>query len=78
MMHLGLRYKKNSVSSSKHIEKDTSYTQFYDEHVYIPEIKLLDIRTLGREGTREFEETLYGTLTKWQSNFNLERGPLIA
>ncbi len=51
--------------------------QYYEAHAKSEEIKLLDIRTLGLvEGSAEFEVKLQEILTSWQSNFNLERGPI--
>jgi non-ribosomal peptide synthase protein (TIGR01720 family) len=63
-----LRYKKS---------QDNSYLQYYDSNALVPELKTLDIRTLNeREGSKEFDLALEKVLTDWQSNFNIEQGPI--
>jgi amino acid adenylation domain-containing protein/non-ribosomal peptide synthase protein (TIGR01720 family) len=63
-----LRYKKS---------QDNSYVQYYDSNAQVTELKILDIRTLNKkEGSKEFNSALEKVLTDWQSNFNLEQGPI--
>ena len=74
-----LRYKENKDSVKNSTKKDigTSYIQYYDNNAQLEELKTLDIRNLKtKEGTREFKKELQNILTKWQSNFNLEKGPV--
>ena len=64
-----LRYKKN--------QDLTTYTQYYDSEVEVEELKTLDIRVLGaKENSKEFEAMLQEIFTNWQSEFNLEHGPI--
>ncbi len=55
----------------------TSYEQYYDETLELESLKTLDVRTLtSSEGSKAFEDELQGILTQWQSNFDIENGPL--
>lgn len=57
--------------------KNGTCIQYYDSEAKIEELKLLDIRTLGaEEGSKKFETKLQQILASWQSNFNLEKGPI--
>ena len=65
---LRLRYKS---------DRSGSYVQYYDNDVKGLELKILDIRALeAREGGQKFQGKLIETLTKWKSEFNLEKGPI--
>ena len=65
---LRLRYK---------LHKDGNYIQYYDTNVAAEKLKTLNICTLNnREATPEFAMELQNILTNWQSNFNLEHGPM--
>ncbi|WP_299316055.1 condensation domain-containing protein, partial [uncultured Aquimarina sp.] len=49
--------------------KGEVWQQFYQSEIVFPEFKVLDIRGYEEEGINE-------VLTDWQSNFDLEEGPL--
>jgi amino acid adenylation domain-containing protein/non-ribosomal peptide synthase protein (TIGR01720 family) len=56
---------------------DGRYLQYYDVHASSEKLKKLDIRSLAfPESSSEFDAEMQSTLTAWQSNFNLEHGPL--
>jgi non-ribosomal peptide synthase protein (TIGR01720 family) len=65
---LSLRYKRAGRGR---------YIQYYDKNSKVPELKILDVSTLERkEGSEKFYKKLEDKLTKWQSEFNLEQGPM--
>ena len=69
-----LRYKKvkgQETSSSSH----NNYTQYYDSNAKAEELRILDLGTLAKEGSKEFKVQLQKILTDWQSEFDLEQGP---
>ena len=56
---------------------DSNYIQYYDSDNKIENLKILDIRSLDSgEKSTELDSKLQSILTEWQSNFNLERGPV--
>ncbi|NDA90737.1 MAG: gramicidin biosynthesis protein, partial [Alphaproteobacteria bacterium] len=58
---------------------NNNYVQYYDSSVKVEKLKILDIRTLkSQEGSKKFEIKLQNILTEWQSNFNIEKGPVYA
>ena len=66
-----LRYKFDDIINL------TTIKQYYDCSAVTEELKLLDLDSLDeREGSDGFETKLHGILTQWQSNFDLERGPM--
>ena len=73
-----LRYKKSQQNTKKRDGVNGSnYIQYYDSNSKFQDLKILDIRSLNlKEQSSEFNSILQSILTKWQSNFNLEYGPL--
>ncbi|NDB85091.1 MAG: gramicidin biosynthesis protein, partial [Alphaproteobacteria bacterium] len=73
--NLRLRYKRvNNLVSEGLV---CSYTQYYDFNDKVPGLKVLDIKTIkAKEGSKEFKNKLNEIMTKWQSGFSLEEGPL--
>jgi non-ribosomal peptide synthase protein (TIGR01720 family) len=71
-----LRYKKPiNIDSTQDL--GTNYIQYYNVNFVPEELKILDIKTLkSKEGSRKFIKQLEAILTDWQSNFDLEHGPL--
>jgi amino acid adenylation domain-containing protein/non-ribosomal peptide synthase protein (TIGR01720 family) len=65
-----LRYTKKSDDN---LGKQKIYNQFYDATSQMPGMKILDVSKL-KKASRDKE--LQRILSKWQSNFNLEKGPL--
>ncbi|MFN7096498.1 MAG: amino acid adenylation domain-containing protein, partial [Gammaproteobacteria bacterium] len=64
-----LRYRKQ--------ELDKKYIQFYDNTAPVEKLKILNIDSLNaKEENSTFADELGAILTTWQSNFNLEKGPL--
>jgi amino acid adenylation domain-containing protein/non-ribosomal peptide synthase protein (TIGR01720 family) len=62
-----LRYKKNQKG----------FQQYYKKNDKCIDIKRLDIRTLNlSENCKKFTEELENIFTHWQSEFNIETGPL--
>ena len=63
-----LRYKSNDNGTT---------SQCYDASAVVEKLKVLDIRTLGHKiGTKKFEAKLQEVLTQWQSDFDIDQGPL--
>jgi len=64
-----IKYKRND---------NNKIIAYYDKHAYVEELKILDIRTLRSSNKKsdEVNEKLQTILTKWQSEFNIEKGPL--
>lgn len=60
---LRVQYIKESIQSS------VVWKQVYQSHICIPSLKILDIRKHSREEVHDI-------LSGWQSNFELEKGPL--
>lgn len=60
------------ISYVKEIDKKTNevrWTQFYNEQIELPELKVLDV-------SKYDEAEIHSILSRWQSGFNLEEGPL--
>ncbi|WP_164503864.1 non-ribosomal peptide synthetase [Rickettsiales endosymbiont of Stachyamoeba lipophora] len=56
---------------------DGNYEQYYDSNVQAESLNILDLSKLSvQEGTEEFRLQLQQILTSWQSNFDIEKGPL--
>ncbi|CAF3669565.1 unnamed protein product [Rotaria socialis] len=58
---------------------DAKYFQYYDDSVNVPDIlrfNHLDVSSLGQSENSEI--LLHGILTKWQSQFDVQNGPLFA
>ncbi|CAF4867633.1 unnamed protein product [Rotaria socialis] len=58
---------------------DTKYCQYYDDSIHIRgllRLNRLDVRSL--EQNENSNKLLHDTLTKWQSQFDIENGPLFA
>jgi amino acid adenylation domain-containing protein/non-ribosomal peptide synthase protein (TIGR01720 family) len=54
-----------------------SGTQFYNETAHEADLKVLDLSTLeAEEGSKDFDQELHKILTEWQSNFDIENGPI--
>lgn len=63
-----LRYKKDRRGTIR---------QCYDVTTKLEELRVLDVGTLGaKEGGKKFEERLQQVFTRWQSDFDVEKGPL--
>ena len=76
-----LRYKNTTnlgvINHEKVTTNSSNYIQYYDTNANLEELQILDLKTLGvKEGTKEFNIILQDILTKWQTGFNLEKGPI--
>ncbi|MDA0939096.1 MAG: condensation domain-containing protein, partial [Proteobacteria bacterium] len=70
-----LRYK--NIQDSIVLNGENVIIQYYNFNDKIEELKTLDIRTLtAKQGSKKFEIELQSILTNWQSDFNLEVGPI--
>ena len=70
-----MRYKK--VKDLTPEGNNDHYTQYYNTKTKENPLQILDIRTLeAKEGSKEFEDNLQAIFTNWQSEFDLENGPI--
>ena len=59
-------------------DKANNYVQYYNKEDSKVELKILDIRELGKEGSGKLKEVLEEELTRWQRGFNLNKGPIVS
>ena len=58
-------------------KEGSKYKQYYDQEAIPEQLKVLDVRSLkAKNDSPEFFCKLDQILTQWQSNFDLEQGPL--